>query len=394
MPFSTTAPDATDSSLPPVEPADLRGVRVALVHDWLTGMRGGEKVLDALLELVPDAAVFTLLHVAGAVSPRIEARRPRASFVQYLPAAKRRYRWYIGLFPTAVEQFDLDAFDLVLSTSHCAAKSVVATGRARHLCYCHTPMRYAWDQFDNYFGRQRVGPLRNRVFRLAFSRLARWDAATAGRVDRYVANSNHVAERIRRYYNRESTVVYPPVDTTFYCPNGSPPGSYFLIVSALVPYKRIDMAMEACRLAGVPLRIAGDGPERARLQALAGPGVEFVGWRSDEELRELYRGARAFLLPGEEDFGIAPVEALACGRPVVGLARGGVTETVSDGATGVLVDEPVAEAYAAGIARAAALPFDAEYIRKQALRFSRRRFHDEMRRLIEETARQVGGAAA
>ena len=395
MATSASGPYATAGSpAAPVAPADLRGARVALVHDWLTGMRGGEKVLDALLQLVPDAAVFTLLHVAGSVSPRIEARRPRTSFVQYLPAARRRYRWYIGLFPTAVEQFDLDAFDLVLSTSHCAAKSVVTPGRARHLCYCHTPMRYAWDQFDNYFGPRRVGPLRNRVFRLAFSRLARWDAATAGRVDRYVANSNHVAGRIRRYYNRESTVVHPPVDTTFYCPNGSPPGPYFLIVSALVPYKRIDVAMEACRLAGVPLIVAGDGPERARLQALAGPGVEFVGWRSDAELRELYRGARAFLLPGEEDFGIAPVEALACGRPVVGLARGGVTETVSDGDTGVLVGEPTAEAYAAGIARAAALPFDAEHIRARALRFSLPRFHDEMRRLIEDAAAQAGDAAA
>ena len=389
------APDATGGTpAPAVRPADLRGARVALVHDWLTGMRGGEKVLDALLQLLPDATVFTLLHVAGTVSPRIEARRPRRSFVQFLPAAERRYRWYIGLFPTAVEQFDLDAFDLVLSTSHCAAKSVVVPGRARHLCYCHTPMRYAWDQFDTYFGPQRVGPLRNRFFRLAFSRLARWDAATAGRVDKYVANSGHVARRIQRYYNRESTVVYPPVDTTFYCPNGSPPGSYFLIVSALVPYKRIDMAMEACRLAGVPLRIAGDGPERERLQGLAGPGVQFVGWRTDEELRELYRGARAFLLPGEEDFGIAPVEALACGRPVVGLARGGATETVSNGSTGVLVDEPTADAYAAGIARAAAMSFDAEHIRGQALRFSLTRFHDEMRKLIEDTAAQVGGADA
>ena len=395
MSGSATAPGAAGGSPPaPVQPADVRGARVALVHDWLTGMRGGEKVLDALLQLLPDASVFTLLHVTGTVSPRIEARRPRRSFVQFLPAAKRRYRWYIGLFPTAVEQFDLDAFDLVLSTSHCAAKSVVAPGRARHLCYCHTPMRYAWDQFDTYFGPQRVGPLRNRFFRLAFSRLARWDAATAGRVDKYVANSDHVARRIRRYYNRESTVVYPPVDTTFYCPNGSQPGSYFLIVSALVPYKRIDMAMEACRLAGVPLRIAGDGPERERLQGLAGPGVHFVGWRTDEELRELYRGARAFLLPGEEDFGIAPVEALACGRPVVGLARGGVTETVSDGSTGVLVEEPTAEAYAAGIAHAAAQPFDAEHIRRQALRFSRSRFHDEMRRLIEDTVAQAGSADA
>lgn len=378
----------------PVRPADLRGARVALVHDWLTGMRGGEKVLEALADLVPDASLFTLLHVPGAVSTRLEALRPRVSFVQYLPDVRRRYRWYVGLFPAAVEQFDLDEFDLVLSTSHCAAKSVVRAGRARHVCYCHTPMRYAWDQFDNYFGPQRVGPLRNRLFRLAFSRLARWDAATAGRVDRYVANSHHVAARIRRYYNREATVVHPPVDTAFFSPNGSPPGSYFLIVSALVPYKRIEMAMHACRLARVPLRIAGEGPERERLQALAGPDVEFMGWRSDEEIRELYRSARGFLLPGEEDFGIAPVEALACGRPVVGLARGGVTETVSDGDTGVLVDEPTAEAFAAGIARAAALRFDAGHIRSQALRFSISRFHDEMRPLLEGAAVQAGGAAA
>ena len=378
----------------PVRPADLRGARVALVHDWLTGMRGGEKVLEALADLVPDAALFTLLHVAGAVSPRLEALRPSVSFVQYLPDARRRYRWYVGLFPAAVEQFDLDEFDLVLSTSHCAAKSVVRAGRARHVCYCHTPMRYAWDQFDNYFGPQRVGPLQNRLFRLAFSRLARWDAATAGRVDRYVANSHHVAARIRRYYNREATVVHPPVDTAFFSPNGSQSGSYFLIVSALVPYKRIEMAMDACRLARVPLRIAGEGPERERLQALAGPDVEFMGWRSDEEIRELYRGATAFLLPGEEDFGIAPVEAQACGRPVVGLARGGVTETVSDGVTGVLVDEPTVEAFAAGIARAAALRFDAGHIRNHALRFSVSRFHDEMRPLIEAAAVQAGGAAA
>ena len=356
----------------PVRPANLRGARVAVVHDWLTGMRGGEKVLEALLDLLPEASLFTLLHVAGAVSPRLEALRPRVSFVQYLPDARRRYRWYVGLFPAAVEQFDLDEFDLVLSTSHCAAKSVVRAGRARHVCYCHTPMRYAWDQFDNYFGAQRVGPLRNRLFRLAFSRLARWDASTAGRVDRYVANSHHVAARIRRYYNRGATVVHPPVDTAFFS----------------------EMAMDACRLARVPLRIAGEGPERERLQALAGPDVEFMGWRSDEEIRELYRGARALLLPGEEDFGIAPVEAQACGRPVVGLARGGVTETVSDGVTGVLVDEPTAEAFAAGIAGAATMRFDPEHIRSQALRFSVSRFHDEMRPLIEGAAVQAEGAAA
>ena len=391
MPASSHA-----SAAPGLQPvaADVGGARVALVHDWLTGMRGGEKVLDALLQLVPDASVFTLLHTPGAVSERIEARRPRVSFVQYLPAARRRYRWYIGLFPAAVEQFDLDGFDLVLSTSHCAAKSVVVPGRARHICYCHTPMRYAWDQFDAYFGPQRVGQWQSRLYRLAFSRLARWDAATAGRVQRYVANSRHVAARIRRYYNRESTVVYPPVDTAFYRPDGSQPGSYFLIVSALVPYKRIDTAIEACRLARVPLRIAGDGPERERLQALAGPDVEFVERPSDTEIRELYRGARAFLLPGEEDFGIAAVEAQACGRPVVGLARGGAAETVAHGETGVLVEQPTAEAYAAGIERAATLPFDADRIRERALRFSHERFQAEMRELIEDAAARAGGAAA
>ena len=387
-PLSETIPPA----LP--RPAEIGGARVALVHDWLTGMRGGEKALEALMELLPGAQVFTLLHVPGSVSPRLEASRPRRSFVQFLPWAQRHYRRYLPLFPAAVEQFDLDEFDLVISTSHCAAKSAVSPGRARHLCYCFTPMRYAWDQFDAYFGSHRVGRLSNRLYRLAFSRLARWDASTAGRVNRYVAISQHVAARIRRYYNRAASVVYPPVDTAFYRPNGSAPGSYFLIVSALVPYKRVDLAIEACRLANVPLRIAGNGPELPCLQALAGPDVVFMGACSDLEIRDLYRESRGLLLPGEEDFGIAPVEALACGRPVVALRRGGVTETVTDGSTGVLVDEPTAEAFAHGLSRAATLSFDPTYIRQQSVRFSRDRFHDEMRACVEDTVKGPGNEAA
>ena len=371
----------------PVAPANVDGARVALVHDWLTGMRGGEKALEALTDLLPNAQLFTLLHVPGTVSPKLEETRPRQSFIRLLPWARQHYRRYIPLFPIAVEQFDLDEFDLVVSTSHCAAKSVVTPGRARHLCYCFTPMRYAWDQFDAYFGPQRVGAWRSRLYRLAFNRLARWDAHTAGRVNRYVAISQHVAARIRRYYNREATVVYPPVDTTFYSPNGSAPLPYFLIVSALVPYKRVDLAIEACRIAGVPLHVAGNGPEMARLKALAGQDVEFLGACSDLELRALYREAQALLLPGEEDFGIAPVEALACGRPVVGLAKGGVTEIVSDGDTGVLVEEPSAEAFADGIRRIAATSFDPVHLRAQALRFAHPRFHHEMRGCIEETLR-------
>jgi glycosyltransferase involved in cell wall biosynthesis len=356
------------------------------VHDWLTGMRGGEKVLDALCERFPQAEIFTLVHVRGSVSPAIERMHPHTSFIQRLPFVKRFYRVYLPLFPTAVEQFDLDHFDLVVSTSHCCVKSIVRPGSARHLCYCLTPMRYAWDQFDAYFGPERIGRGASLVMRHIMAGLARWDRDTAGRADRYVAISHYVAGRIRRYYNREATVVYPPVDTEFFSPASTPTtGSrYALVVSALVPYKRVALAIEACRLARVPLKIAGDGPERPRLERAAGSDVTFLGRRSDEEIRELYRGAAVALLPGEEDFGIVPVEAQACGRPVVALGRGGAVETVVANETGFLVDDPSAPAFADAIARAIDrnARFDSVAIRRHAERFSRERFCNEMAALI------------
>ena len=373
----------------PLEKARLGGRKVALVHDWLTGMRGGEKALEALSELLPDAKIFTLLHNHGSVSTSLEVKHPCPSFVQYLPFARRRYPHYLPFFPVAIEQFDLDPFDLIISTSHCAAKAVVKTGRAKHLCYCFTPMRYAWDQFDAYFGPRRVGSRRSSIYRMVMRRLARWDVATSGRVDRYVAISQHVAGRIRRYYNREAAVVYPPVDTDFFRPNGSAPGAYFLIVSALVPYKRINLAIAACKEAGVPLKIVGDGPELDALRMQADSNVEFFGWCSDVKVRQLYREARAFLLPGEEDFGIAPVEAQACGRPVIALGTGGARETVIDGHSGFLVNEATHEALASAIRRAVDHPFDSCAIRRNALRFSRTRYQDAMRLCIEET---VAGA--
>ena len=370
----------------PPAPADLGNQRVAVVHDWLTGMRGGEIALDAILELLPNARLFTLLHQRGTVSARIESYRPRVSFIQHLPLARTRYRQYLPLFPTAIEQFALDEFDLIVSTSHCVAKAVVPTGRARHLCYCFTPMRYAWDQFDAYFGPARVGPLRSRLYGVALRRLARWDKATAGRVHRYVAISQHVARRIRRYYNRAADIVYPPVDTRFFSPDGSTPGRYFVVVSALVPYKRVELAIEACRLAGVPLRIVGSGPDAERLRSQAGPTVKFMENRSEDQLRSLYRGSRGLLLTGEEDFGIAPVEAQACGRPVIALARGGARETVEPGVTGVLVDEMTAEAFAAAIRDLDDTAFDPVRLHDAASRFSRPVFQDEMRAALEELA--------
>jgi glycosyltransferase involved in cell wall biosynthesis len=360
-------------------------VKVALVHDWLTGMRGGEKVLDAICELFPDAPLFTLVHVKGSVSPRIESRPITTSLAQVLPGAPHLYRHFLPLYPALVEGFNLESFDLVISSSHCAVKSVIAP-RAVHVCYCHSPMRYAWDQFPEYFGPRQVGPAASRALAPVMAALARWDAATAHRPDRFLANSQYVAGRISRYYNRRSAVVYPPVDTDYYRPSGdvpAPSAPNFVVVSALVPYKRVDLAVSACRIAGVPLRVAGQGPELERLQQLGGKDVEFLGWRSDDEIRQLYRDATAVLLPGVEDFGMVPVEAQACGTPVVALDAGGARETVVDGRTGVLVADRTAEGFAAGLTRALNSRFDRDVIRQNALRFSRERFLTEFRDAVE-----------
>ena len=358
--------------------------RVAIVHDWLTGMRGGERVLEALCQMYPRAEIFTLVHVRGAVSPAIESRKIHTSIIQRLPGAARHYRQYLPLFPFAIEQFDLDRFDLVISSSHCAAKAAVATGRTIHVCYCHSPMRYAWDQFDAYFGQARLGPVRSAVMRRLMRRLARWDAATEGRVNRFVANSRHVAGRIRRYYNREATVVHPPVDTAFFHPDGTSRGDYLLVVSALVPYKRLDVAIAAATEVGLPLKVAGVGGERRRLERQAGSSVQFLGRVSNEQIRELYRGARAVLMPGEEDFGIVPVEAQACGRPVVALGRGGALETVEDGVTGVLVKDDSVEAFTAGVRTAIEREFDVGTLRARAERFSEDHFLSGMRRVMDD----------
>ena len=367
-------------------------MRVALVHDWLTGMRGGEKVLEVLCELYPDADILTLFHQRGSVSPTIERHRIDTSWLQQLPFASRHYRRYLPLFPSAIERFDLDPYDLVISASHCVAKSVIPGTRTRHLCYCFSPMRYAWDQFDAYFGVERVGYLANRlVYRPVMSRMAKWDAATATRAHRFVAISDHVAGRIARYYNRKASVVYPPVDTVFYHPDAVAPENHFLIVSALVPYKRIDLAIEGCRRAGAQLRIVGDGPERARLERMADANVTFLGPLSNEAIRDEYRRALAFVLPGEEDFGIAPLEAQACGRPVVALARGGALETVIEGETGVLFQELAPESVAAALQRVAAMRVDHRRVREHAERFSRSRHIAAMRETIDETVNAPAG---
>jgi glycosyltransferase involved in cell wall biosynthesis len=360
------------------------------VHDWLTGMRGGEQVLKSICQIFPDADLLTLVHARGSVTAPITSRRVRTSVVQWLPDAARRYRQYLPLFPAVIEWFDLDAADIVISTSHCAAKSVVVTGRAVHLCYCHSPMRYAWDQFDAYFGVDRVGRLANACYRPILAGLARWDRATAPRVHRFVANSRYVAARIARYYNREAEVVHPPVDTHFFTPDGARPDTGFLVVSALVPYKRIDIAIEAARILNVELRVVGNGPDEARLRAVAGPTVRFLGQLDNDALRAEYRRAQAVVLPAEEDFGIVPVEALACGRPVVALARGGARETVEPGVTGVLVESQTAAAFADAMDRVRRLSLDPAVARQRAESYSREHFETRFKQVLSETIASAG----
>ncbi len=364
------------------------GLRVALVHDWLTGMRGGEKVLETIAGLFPGAPIFTLLHLRGSVSPALEAHPIETSFLQRVPGIGRRYRSFLPLFPAAIEDLDLAGFDLVISSSHCVAKGVIPPPGAVHVCYCHTPMRYAWDQEHVYFPRRRglVARLRS----LALSRLRTWDAASAPRVDHFLANSSFVAERIRRYYGREAEVLAPPVDTSFFTP-GEAERTHCLAVAALAPYKRLEVAIEACRRLGLPLKIVGTGPDFARLARLADNGIELLGRVGPDRLRSLYRSAICLVQPGIEDFGIAPVEALACATPVVAFDRGGVLDQVENGQHGVLygpVDD--ATALAAAIDKCRRIRFNAGGIRQRAETFATESFVHRFRLHLERCVTQGG----
>ncbi len=359
--------------------------RIALVHDWLTGFRGGEQVLLSLARLFPDAPIFTLLHVKGSLPAELESRTIRTSFIGKLPFARRLYRHYLPLFPLAVRGLDVRSFDLVVSSSHCVAKSVTPGPNARHISYCHTPMRYVWDRFDDYFGPARMGRLPSAALRVMAEGLRAWDVATAHRVHQYVANSEIVAARIRHFYGREATVIEPPVDTDFFTPGPDDPPSpdYDLVVSALVPYKRIDLAIDAANLTGRRLLVVGSGPEEARLRRRAGTSVEFLGSANRERLLGLYRGCRALVLPGVEDFGIVVAEALACGRPAVVNARGGGAEIVKHGEFGQTFAEFSGEAVAKALHQLVPNRFSRLSLRERAETFSRSKFEDRFRRLVE-----------
>jgi glycosyltransferase involved in cell wall biosynthesis len=357
--------------------------RTALVHDWLTGMRGGERCLEVLCELFPDAPVYTLLHVPGSVSPLIERRRIVTSFVQRFPHAVDGYRRYLPAFPLAARAFDLTGYDLVVSLSHCIAKSVRTPPGALHVCYCFTPMRYIWDLYDDY--RAGAGLLTRAAMSAVAPALRRWDRRT-GNVHHFVAISRHIAERIRRVYARDADVIHPPVDVARFR-RAAGVEDFYLVVSALVPYKRVDLAIGAANRLGRRLIVVGSGPEASRLAALAGPTVQLVGWRSDAEVADLYARCRALLFTAVEDFGIVPLEAAAAGRPTIALRRGGVLDTMvpldADGGeppTALFYDEQTVDALADAIGRFEHLAdrFEPAALRARAQRFDRPRFRAEI----------------
>lgn len=377
----------------------LPSLRVALVHDWLTGMRGGEKCLEILCEMFPDADLFTLVHRRGSVSPVIEARRITESWIARCPGGRTHYRWFVPFYPLAVESFDLSGYDLVVSTSHCAAKGVLTRADTLHVCYCFTPVRYFWDLYPQYFGAGRGNAVSRIVGPWVAHRFRIWDRVSSDRVDLFIADSQHVRDRIAKHYRRPSRVVYPPVDTTYFAPSADvlaatsglagPPGSAgespgpFLVVSALVPYKGTELAIRVANERGLPLRVVGTGPERAKLRALAGPTVRFDDWLSMEELREAYRGCRALIQAHEEDFGIAPLEAMACGKPAIALKRGGATEVVAPG-TGILFEDPTQEGLSAAIEEFGRLRFDPERLRRHAQAFDRAVYRERMADVLLE----------
>ncbi|MBL8826521.1 MAG: glycosyltransferase [Planctomycetaceae bacterium] len=379
-------------------------MHLTLVHDWLTGLRGGEKCLDLLCRRFPQAELLTLLHRRGSTTPAIERMPIRASFLQHIPGIQQHYRWSLPLMPLAIESLAVKrTTDLVLSFSHAVAKGVIAPRDVPHVCYCFTPMRYAWHLRDEYFSpNERRRTLVDRARDAVLDRLRDWDRAAAERVTRFVAISRTIAERIRECYGRESTIIYPPVDTEFYTPadNDRPRDDYYLCVSALVPYKRLDHAIAACVRTGRRLVIIGTGPERARLEQLGQGCVQFLGWQSDEVIRDHLRRCRALLFPGHEDFGIVPVEAQACGAPVIALAQGGATETVLPASetahgSGVLYEQPTIAGLSDALDwfEAHAEQCDPQLAREQAEQFTVARYEQSLVALLAEYCPHVGHAS-
>jgi glycosyltransferase involved in cell wall biosynthesis len=364
--------------------------RTALVHHWLVATRGGERVFEALADLFPSADLFTLVCDKTKIPASLGSREIHSSFLQHLPNATQWYRYYLPLFPWATQRLNLSDYDLIISSDAATVKGVRGGG-AMHICYCHTPMRYVWNGYETY--RRMAGPVSRHALSAFRESLSRWDYDAAQRVTLFVANSRNVQQRIRECYGRESCVIYPPVDTERFAPGLEvrSNGEFFLVVSPLVSYKRVDLLVDAFNKCRRRLIVIGDGPERRRLEGRAGPTVRFMGARSDAEVVEAMQQCRAFVFAGEEDFGIVMAEAQACGKPVIAFGRGGAAEIVEAETTGVLFEEQSVDCLIDALERFDGMGVDSGAIRKSALRFGRERFLREFGELVVREVGVTGG---
>lgn len=357
-------------------------MRIALIHDYLSHFGGAERVLKALMDLFPHAPVYTLVYDPKRLQMPIQERRLRTSFLQKMPGTQRSHRYFpLALMPLAIEQFDFSSYDVVISATHSFGKGIITSPKTLHISYCFTPTRYAWDNSHKYVREFSQNPIFQRLVPFAVSYVRMWDYYASQRVDQYVTISNHVARRIKKYYGRESVVIPPPVDIDRFSVASQDDG-YYLVVSRLVPYKRVDLAIEAAEKLGRSLKIAGTGPELEYLKRRAGKHVEFLGFVPDEDLPGLYSGAKALLFPQEEDFGITPLEGAATGKPTIAYNAGGAKETVIAGKTGLFFEDQKAESLARAMEASERIQWNSEYIRDHAERYTKQRFLQAMDELV------------
>jgi glycosyltransferase involved in cell wall biosynthesis len=358
-------------------------MKVAIAHDYLNQMGGAERVVLAFHEIFPDAPIYTSIYDPGRVDAAFQQMNIRTSFMQKLPLVKKHHQPFLPLYPFAMERLDLRGYDLVLSSSSAFGKGVITRPETMHICYCHTPMRWCWN-YNEYVEREQLGRISRSILPFLITGLRIWDQASAMRVDHFIANSPIVAERIKKYYRREAVVIPPPVEVSrFAFDPAAQPEDYFLIVSRFMPYKRIDLAIEACNRLHLPLVIIGSGRDEKRLKSMAGPAIRFMGQLSDAEVLHYYAHCRAFILPGEEDFGITPLEAQASGRPVIAYGAGGALASVIDEVTGAFFHEQTVDSLAATLASFDERKYDPQTIRNHALEFDKPRFHRRILQFIE-----------
>jgi glycosyltransferase involved in cell wall biosynthesis len=357
-------------------------MKVAIIHEWLTIYGGSERVVEQILKIYPEADIYTSVYNEKNMGHIFPKDKVTTSFMQKIPFSAKYYTKMLHLMPRAFESFDLTGYDLVISSSTSCAKGVITTAETKHISYVHTPMRYAWDLYHDYINNS--GFITRTAMKLILPKIRQWDVLSSFRVDKFIANSSIVQKRINKVYRRDSEVIYPPVSTDFFTPNGNPPEDFYLLLSRFIPYKRIDLAIEACNRLQKRLVIIGGGPQEKYLKTIAGPTIEFTGRLNDNETKDYYQRCKAFLFPGYEDFGITPVEAQACGRPVIAYGKGGAIDTVVNEVTGVFFPEQTIDSLCEAINKFEKMKFDSTAIRKHAEKFSNEQFIQKMKTFIEK----------